>query len=91
MVTPREIIRDYVTLLDLLLANPDKTFADITCSMKYTTAAPASSEESPADPVPGSFSGGRTGSADTRTADDTPSGEKPGESGARITIDDLEF
>ncbi|MBQ3179416.1 MAG: ATP-binding protein [Clostridia bacterium] len=91
MVTPREIIRDYVTLLDLLLANPDKTFTDITGSMKYTTAAPASSEESPADPVPGSFSSGRSGSADPRTADDTPSGEKPGESGARITIDDLEF
>lgn len=29
MVTPREIIRDFVTLLDLLYTNPDKTFSDI--------------------------------------------------------------
>ncbi len=29
MITPREIIRDYVTLLDLLYTNPDRSFADI--------------------------------------------------------------
>lgn len=29
MITPREIIRDYVSLLDLLLQNPDKSYRDI--------------------------------------------------------------
>ncbi len=30
MITPREIIRDYLSLLDLLLQNPDKSYSDIT-------------------------------------------------------------
>ena len=38
LVTPREIIRDYVTLLDLLYSNPDKTFADIAGAMQHSTA-----------------------------------------------------
>ena len=29
MITPREIIRDYVTLLDLLCTNPEYSFRDI--------------------------------------------------------------
>lgn len=29
MITPREIIRDYVTILDLLYTNPDRSFGDI--------------------------------------------------------------
>ena len=29
MITPREIIRDYVTLLDLLYQNPDKSYDGI--------------------------------------------------------------
>ncbi len=44
LITPREIIRDYVTLLDLLYSNPDKSFSDIAGTMQRTTAAP---EESP--------------------------------------------
>lgn len=39
MITPREIIRDFVTLLDLLLTNPDKTFADIVGSVNRTAVA----------------------------------------------------
>lgn len=39
MITPREIIRDFVTLLDLLLTNPDKTFADIVGNVNRTTVA----------------------------------------------------
>ena len=39
MVTPREIIRDYVTLLDLLYSNPGKTFSDIAGTMQHTVAA----------------------------------------------------
>jgi len=48
MVTPREIIRDYVTLLDLLLANPDKQFMDIIGSMGRTAVPTAQSEEAAA-------------------------------------------
>ncbi len=29
MITPREIIRDYITLLNILLQNPDTTFTDV--------------------------------------------------------------
>lgn len=36
MITPREIIRDYVTLLDLLYTNSDKSFFDIVDTVKRT-------------------------------------------------------
>ena len=39
MITPREIIRDYVTLLDLLYTNEDKTYSDIAGSIGRTTVA----------------------------------------------------
>ena len=39
MITPREIIRDYVTLLDLLYTNEDKTYADIAGSVSRTTVS----------------------------------------------------
>lgn len=39
MITPREIIRDFVTLLDLLLTNPDKSFEDIVRSVNRTAVA----------------------------------------------------
>lgn len=29
MITPREIIRDYITVLNILLQNPDTTFSDV--------------------------------------------------------------
>ena len=29
MITPREIIRDYITILNILMQNPDTTFADV--------------------------------------------------------------
>ena len=45
MITPREIIRDYVTLLDLLYTNGDKTFADIAGTMPRTTAEDDTDEE----------------------------------------------
>lgn len=38
MMTPREIIRDYVTLLDLLYTNGDKTYADIAGTASRTAA-----------------------------------------------------
>ncbi|MBQ2766217.1 MAG: DUF2791 family P-loop domain-containing protein, partial [Clostridia bacterium] len=32
MITPREIIRDYMTVLNILLQNPDTSFADVVVS-----------------------------------------------------------
>ena len=57
MITPREIIRDYVSLLDLLLQNPDRTYGDITDSSSMTgssvmtaqTVGDAPSDDAPAD------------------------------------------
>jgi len=49
MITPREIIRDYVTLLDLLLTNPDKSFGEINGSMAHSTADPAHAQDIPAE------------------------------------------
>ena len=48
MLTPREIIRDFVTLLDLLMQNADATFEQI---VGQVTSAPASNGEAdtPAD------------------------------------------
>lgn len=38
LVTPREIIRDYVTLLDLLCTNPEKCFSDIAGTMERSAS-----------------------------------------------------
>ena len=47
MITPREIIRDYVSLLDLLLQNPDASFRQIVGEKKEP-----SKEEKPAEAAP---------------------------------------
>jgi len=39
MITPREIIRDFVTVLDLLLTNPDKSFAEIVGTVERSTVS----------------------------------------------------
>lgn len=48
MITPREIIRDYVSLLDLLLQNPDRSFADITGHVSASTANTDADQETDA-------------------------------------------
>ena len=59
MITPREIIRDYVTLLDLLFTNTDRTFADIAGTMTRSTVssamdqADAPAENTGAEPASG--------------------------------------
>ncbi|MBE6598527.1 MAG: biotin carboxylase [Ruminococcaceae bacterium] len=45
MITPREIIRDYVTLLDLLFTNRGKSFADIAGSMPRSAVPEETAEE----------------------------------------------
>ena len=60
MITPREIIRDYVTLLDLCFSNPDRTFDEILGKVQRTLAPAGADGE-----ADGEASGpdGETGSA----------------------------
>lgn len=44
MITPREILREYLTVLDLLLQNPDAAFADIVGGVDPTPAGGGSAE-----------------------------------------------
>ena len=37
MITPREIIRDYLTMLSILRDNPDATFAKLVCGVRFDT------------------------------------------------------
>ena len=48
MITPREIIRDYVTLLDLCYSNPDRSFDEILGKVKRTEAPADADGESAA-------------------------------------------
>ena len=48
MITPREIIRDNVTLLDLLYTNEDKSYKDIVGSVSRTTVS-KNVDDAPAD------------------------------------------
>ncbi len=47
MITPREIIRDYLTLLNILRDNKDASFAELIGKLKFTRAADAESEAAP--------------------------------------------
>jgi hypothetical protein len=80
MITPREIIRDFVTLLDLLYTNTDKTFADIAGAVQRSTVSAnvddADDNTSAPASAPVSASGGNPKPAD----------ERP-----KITLDDIEF
>jgi hypothetical protein len=80
MITPREIIRDFVTLLDLLYTNTDKTFADIAGAVQRSTVSAnvddADDNTSAPASAPVSASGGNPKPADARP---------------KITLDDIEF
>ena len=47
MITPREIIRDYLTLLNILRDNKDASFTELIGKLKFTRAADAESEAAP--------------------------------------------
>ncbi len=47
LITPREIIRDYMNVLNLLYQNPDAKFADIFKSVEQSEADPVSEEAKP--------------------------------------------
>lgn len=83
MVTPREIIRDYVTLLDLLYSNPDKTYSDIAGSMQHSTVS-ANTDDALAP---------ATAEATTANSTGIDQGQKPerAANAAAITLDDLDF
>lgn len=44
-ITPREIIRDYIELLDILLQHPDKRAADLLGSDEFTLSGPETDRE----------------------------------------------
>jgi hypothetical protein len=47
MITPREIIRDYLTLLNILRDNKDASFAELIGKLKFTRAADTEQEVIP--------------------------------------------
>ena len=51
MITPREIIRDYLTLLNILRDNNDVTFEGLMKNMSFTPSYDAESREIPAESV----------------------------------------
>lgn len=78
MITPREIIRDFVTLLDLLYTNPDKTYADIAGKVQRSTvSANVDNADDDDAPIP---TAARTSSESSQPP------QKP-----KITLDDIEF
>ena len=87
MITPREIIRDYVTLLDLLYTNAGVGFAEIVGRVERTTAGPdpdglpdGLGDAGLPDAPHGTGETGGTGAADSSSA-----------SRNAVTLDDIEF
>ncbi len=52
MITPREIIRDFVTILDLMYTNPERSFAEIAGSTPRTAAPSDDSVSDDGTPTP---------------------------------------
>ena len=54
MITPREIIRDYISVLNILYQNPEVKFTDlVTADMKFTTAYDADTDTDAVDTFAG--------------------------------------
>jgi hypothetical protein len=49
MITPREMLRDYMTVLNILMQNESASFSDIIGNVTLSTAAPES--DAPAAPT----------------------------------------
>jgi len=80
MITPREIIRDYVTLLDLLYQNPGARFEEV---LKSTLAAARPAEaEAAEENAPDTAEDGEKPSPD-------PAG--PGSAPVRVSLDEIEL
>ena len=82
MITPREMLRDYMTVLNILMQNPDASFEQVVGSA--VTLRTEQDDDAP---------GGNT----SANSNGTPSGTAPrtdsssGGAGARFSIDDIEF
>lgn len=83
MITPREIIRDFVSLLDLLYTNPDKSFEDIVGTVKRSTA-PADADEDVTKAGGGTTLTKAHGENLTKNEENAPARRK-------ITLDDIDF
>lgn len=60
MITPREIIRDYISVLNILYQNPEAKFSDIVKNVKITAAEDGSSAVGGDDGDAGAATGGST-------------------------------
>ena len=82
MITPREIIRDYVTLLDLLYTNPDRSFSDILGHVQRTSVSAKIDEaEDEGDSASPSVHPGESGFSGGSGIPPKPA----------VTLDDIEF
>lgn len=78
MVTPREIIRDYVTLLDLLYQNPTAAFSDVLKTTMSSAHVGVDDEAAPAGESEGETTAPPTGKEDF---------SRP----IRVSLDDIEL
>lgn len=83
MITPREVIRDFVTLLDLLYTNTDKSFEDIVGTVQRTSVS-RDIDDADDDTSMTIATAPANTSANANSANTTPT--KP-----KITLDDIEF
>lgn len=83
MITPREVIRDFVTLLDLLYTNTDKSFEDIVGAVQRTSVS-RDIDDADDDTSMTIATAPTNTSANANSANTTPT--KP-----KITLDDIEF
>ena len=50
MITPREMLRDYMTVLNILMQNPDANFDDVVGSHVKLATDTGATEETPKQP-----------------------------------------
>ena len=85
MITPREMLRDYMTVLNILMQNPEATFEQVVGS-----AVTLKTDQDDDVPTDGNgqkpTSGTSNGTLDSGSGNATPSG-----TGAKFRIDDIEF
>ena len=85
MITPREMLRDYMTVLNILMQNPEATFEQVVGS-----AVTLKTDQD--DDVPTDGNGQKPTDGTPNATPDTGSGNAtPSGTGAKFRIDDIEF
>ena len=84
MITPREIIRDYMSVLNILYQNPDVTFAEVAGSGVVTLKTAYNGENSPGESIPGE---NPSGEADSDGDGSAP----PRDDGSAYSLEDIEL